>query len=62
MVQVSIDKEQKLVEVVVSFFRKSALVQELGMEYGGRRAIEPPPGTRLPSYPSREAALKYLVE
>jgi hypothetical protein len=47
---------------VVSFFRKAALVQEFGMEYRGRKVIEPPPGTKLPAYPSREAALKYLLE
>lgn len=47
---------------VISFFRKAALVQEFGMEYGGRKIIEPPPGTKLPGFPSREAALKYLME
>jgi hypothetical protein len=47
---------------VVSFFRKTALVQEFGMEYGGRRVIEGPPGSKLPTYPSRDAALKYLLE
>ncbi len=47
---------------VVSFFRKSALVQEFEKNFqGGRRAIEPPPGYKLPSYPSREEALKYLM-
>ena len=47
---------------VISFFRKAALVQEFGMEYGGRKVIEPPPGSKLPYYPSRDAALKYLLE
>jgi hypothetical protein len=47
---------------VISFFRKSALVQEFSMNFqGGRRAIEPPPGYKLPSYTSREEALKYLL-
>jgi hypothetical protein len=47
---------------VISFFRKSALLQEFSMNFqGGRRAIEPPPGYKLPSYPSREEALKYLT-
>lgn len=47
---------------VISFFRKSALVQEFSMNFqGGRRAIEPPPGYKLPSYPNREEALKYLL-
>jgi hypothetical protein len=46
---------------VISFFRKSALVQEFSMNFqGGRRAIEPPPGYKLPSYPTREEALQYL--
>jgi len=47
---------------VISFFRKAALVQEFGMEYGGRKVIEPPPGSKLPTYPSRDAALKYLLD
>ncbi|RPJ50005.1 MAG: hypothetical protein EHM21_05905 [Chloroflexi bacterium] len=47
---------------VITFFRKSALVQEFSMNFqGGRRAIEPPPGYKLPSYPTREEALKYLM-
>jgi hypothetical protein len=47
---------------VISFFRKSALVQDFAMNFqGGRRAVEPPPGYKLPSYPSREEALKYLM-
>ncbi len=47
---------------VVSFFRKSALIQDFVMNFqGGRRAIEPPPGYKLPSYPTREEALKYLM-
>ncbi len=46
---------------VISFFHKSALVQEFAMNFqGGRRAIEPPPGYKLPAYPTREEALKYL--
>lgn len=47
---------------VVPFFRKAALVQEFGMEYGGRKIIEPPPGSKLPAFPNREAALMYLME
>jgi hypothetical protein len=47
---------------VISFFRKSALVQEFSMNFqGGRRAIEPPPGYKLASYTNREEALKYLL-
>lgn len=47
---------------VVSFFRKAALVQEFSMNFqGGRRAIEPPPGYKLPAYPTRDEALKYLL-
>jgi len=47
---------------VISFFRKSALVQEFSMNFqGGRRAIEPPPGYKLPAYPTREEALAYLM-
>jgi hypothetical protein len=46
---------------VMSFFRKSALVQEFSMNFqGGRRAIEPPPGYKLPSYTTRDEALAYL--
>jgi hypothetical protein len=46
---------------VVSFFRKSALVQDFAMSYqGGRKVVEPPPGYQLPSYHTREEALKYL--
>ncbi len=47
---------------VISFFRKTALVQEFSLNFqGGRRAIEPPPGYKLPSFPTREEALKYLM-
>ncbi len=47
---------------VMTFFRKSALVQEFSLNFqGGRRAIEPPPGYKLPSYPSRDEALAYLM-
>ncbi len=47
---------------VVSFFRKAALVQEFSMNFqGGRRAIEPPPGYKLPFYTTREEALAYLT-
>ncbi len=46
---------------VVSFYRKAALVQDFVMNFqGGRRAVEPPPGYKLPSYPTREQALAYL--
>lgn len=48
---------------VMTFFRKSALIQEFSLNFqGGRKAIEPPPGYRLPSYPTREQALSYLQE
>lgn len=48
---------------VVSFFRRAALVQEFSMQFqGNRKAVEPPPGYPLPSYPTREAALGYLFE
>ncbi len=47
---------------VISFFRKSALVQEFSMNFqGGRRAIEPPPGYKLPAYQTREDAMRYLM-
>lgn len=46
---------------VVSFFRKAALLQEFSMGFqGNRKVVEPPPGYKLPSYPTREAALQYL--
>lgn len=48
---------------VVSFFRRAALVQEFSMQFqGNRKAVEPPPGYKLPSYPTREQALAYLME
>ena len=48
---------------VVSFFRKSALIQDFAMSFQrGRQAIEPPPGYKLPSYPTREEALAYLFK
>ncbi len=45
---------------VVSYFRKAALVQEFSMDMQGRKIIEPPPGYKLPSFPTREKALEYL--
>mgnify|MGYP005812245115 CR=1 FL=1 len=48
---------------VMTFFRKTALVQEFAMNYeGGRRAIEPPPGYKLATFSTREEALRYLLE
>lgn len=46
---------------VVTAFRKTALIQEFSMEMRGRKVIEGPPGTKIPSYPTREEALKYLM-
>jgi hypothetical protein len=47
---------------VVSFFRKAALLQEFSMGFqGNRKAVEPPPGYQLPSFPTREQALAYLM-
>ena len=47
---------------VVSFFRRAALVQEFSMQFqGNRKAVEPPPGYKLPSFPTREEALRYLM-
>jgi hypothetical protein len=47
---------------VVTFFRKSALIQDFAMTFqGNRKAIEPPPGYKLPSFTTREEALKYLT-
>jgi hypothetical protein len=46
---------------VISFFRRAALVQDFSMQFqGNRKAVEPPPGYKLPSFPTREAALAYL--
>ena len=48
---------------VISFFRRAALVQDFAMTFqGNRKVIEPPPGYKLPSYPTREAALSYLMQ
>ena len=48
---------------VMTFFRKSALVQEFAMNFqGGRRAIEPPPGYKLAAFTTRDEALRYLLE
>lgn len=48
---------------VVSFFRRSALVQDFSMQFqGNRKAVEPPPGYKLPSFTNREQALAYLLE
>lgn len=47
---------------IVSYFRKAALVQDFSMDMQGRKIIEPPPGYKLPSYPTRERALEYLKE
>ncbi len=46
---------------VISFFRKSALIQDFAMTFqGNRKVIEPPPGYKLPSFTTREEAMKYL--
>jgi hypothetical protein len=47
---------------VISFFRKTALVQEVPIEVGGRKIIEAPPGVKVPRYMTRDLALKYLLE
>lgn len=47
---------------VIGSFRKAALVQEFALKIQNRKIIEPPPGVKLPSYPSREEALKFLLE
>ena len=48
---------------VMTFFRKSALVQEFSLNFqGGRRAIEAPPGYKLETFKTREQALRYLLE
>lgn len=47
---------------VVSFFRRTALIQDFSMQYqGNRKAVEPPPGYKLPSFTSRDEALRYLM-
>lgn len=46
---------------VTTGFRKAALIQEFSMEMRGRKVIEPPPGKKIPTYPTREEALKYLL-
>lgn len=45
---------------VISFFRKSALIQEFSMDLQGRKIIEPPPGIKIPYFTTREKALEYL--
>ncbi|MBE0698577.1 MAG: hypothetical protein IH586_16795 [Anaerolineaceae bacterium] len=45
---------------VVGYFRKAALVQEFALQMPGRKVIEPPSGGKLPAYPTREEAIKYL--
>jgi hypothetical protein len=47
---------------VIGFFRKAALVQEFGSHLPGQRPIEPAPGGKLRSFPTREAALQYLQQ
>jgi hypothetical protein len=47
---------------VIGFFHKAALVQEFAAHLPGQRPIEPPPGGKMPSFPTREAALVYLKE
>ncbi len=47
---------------VLSFFKKGALVQEWAMKPQDRQVIEPPPGYKLPTFKTREEALKYLME
>jgi hypothetical protein len=46
----------------ISFFRKAALVQEFAVTLQGRKIVEPPPGYKLPSFPNREEAMRYLME
>lgn len=47
---------------VISFFRKSALIQDFAMTFqGNRKVIEPPPGYKLPTFTTREAAMTYLT-
>lgn len=46
---------------VIGYFRKAALVQEFARQMPGRKVIEPPPGGKLPAYPTREEALAYLT-
>jgi hypothetical protein len=45
---------------IVGYFRKAALVQEFALQMPGRKVVDPPPGGKLPAYPTREEALKYL--
>ncbi len=48
---------------VVSFFNRAALIQDFSMQFqGNRKAVEPPPGYKLPSFTTREKALGYLFE
>jgi hypothetical protein len=47
---------------VIGFFRKAALVQDFVAHMPGQRPIEPPSGGKMPSFPTREAALSYLKE
>jgi hypothetical protein len=47
---------------IVGYFRKAALVQEFALKMPGRKVIEPPPGGKLPAFPTREEAMKYLME
>ena len=47
---------------VITNFRKTALVQDFSMSFGGgRKIIEPPPGYKVPSFHTREEALQYLL-
>lgn len=45
---------------VISFFRKTALIQEFSMDLQGRKIIEAPPGVKLPYFTTREKAIAYL--
>ena len=47
---------------VISFYRKTAMVQEIPLEVGGRRTIEAPPGVKVPRFVTRDQALQYLME
>jgi hypothetical protein len=47
---------------VISSFRKTALIQDFPAKFQGRLLIEASAGTRLPAFPTREAAIQYLLE
>jgi hypothetical protein len=47
---------------VIGYFHKAALVQEFASLNPSRKVIEPPPGVKLPSFTSREEAVRYLFD